>query len=94
MLETPLMSSSYFTASADYSVLIGKFHDDNGYAGYMLANYSDPLDYQSAELTMSFNANRLLVFSNGSKQVVEIPDGVYTCTLAEGEGQFVIPFNV
>jgi len=93
MLENPLMSSKYVEASADFSVLIGKFVDDNGYNGYMLANYSDPLDFQDANLTMNFNANRLLVFANGTKEVVEISDGVYECNLIEGEGRFVIPFN-
>lgn len=94
MLENPIVKSSYFTASADYSVLIGKFHDDNGYNGYMLANYSDPLDYQDANLTMTFNANRLLVFANGTSEVVTLTDGTYTCKLGPGEGRFVIPYNV
>lgn len=95
MLENAIGRSDYFTASADYSVLIGKFHDDNGYCGYMLANYSDPLDYRDAELTITFNANRLLVCADGeAPKVVEIPDGVYKTTLSYGAGEFVIPFNV
>lgn len=94
-LENPIVTSDYFTAEADYSVLIGKFHDDNGYNGYMLVNYSDPLDYQDAELTMNFNANRLLVCADGkAPTVAELADGVYKTKLSYGAGQFVIPFNV
>lgn len=93
MLENALSKSGYFTARADYSALVGKFRDEKGYNGYMIANYSDPMDNQTSNLRMEFNANRLLVCSGGEEKVVEIPDGVYTCALGAGEGQFVVPFN-
>ena len=93
MLQSPLTTSDYFAATADYNALVGQFTDKDGYKGYMLANFSDPLDNQSTNITLTFNANKILVFANGTEEIVSIPEGVYTCELKPGEGRFVVPFN-
>lgn len=94
LLSSHMTSSEYFSATANVDTLIGQFHDANGYKGYMVANMSDPLEYYTDRVSMTFNANRVLVYGNGSSEVVKIPTGVYTFNLQEGEGRFLIPFNV
>lgn len=93
-LKSPMLSSEYFLADADYNVLVGQFHDENGYKGYMVTNFSDPLDNHTPEVKMSFNANKALVYWGGKCEVADLENGNYTFTMQEGEGRFIIPFHV
>lgn len=94
MLKTHMTSSEYFTATANADTVVGQFHDENGYKGYMVANLSDPMDAITDTVSMTFNANRVLVYTGGQCKTVEIPTGVYTFNLEEGGGAFLIPYNV
>lgn len=93
MLKTHMTSSEYFTATANADTVIGQFHDANGYKGYMVAGLTDPMEDITDTVSMTFKANRVLVYTGGQSKVVEIPTGVYTFNLDAGDGAFLIPFN-
>lgn len=72
--------------------IVGVFKDENGYDGFMLVNFSDPLYDASNTVTMELRgATRAVVYIKGQKQIVNLTDGTYTVTLEPGEGQFIIP---
>ena len=59
-----------------------------------MAGLTDPMEDITDTVSMTFNANRVLVYTGGQSKVVEIPTGVYTFNLDAGGGAFLIPFNV
>ena len=94
MLQTAMTSSEHFTATANVDTLIGQFHDENGYKGYMVANMRDPMDPVRSTVSMEFNANRVMVFSKDGYETVELNNGKYTFNLEAGDGKFLVPYNV
>lgn len=72
--------------------IVGVFRDENGYDGFLLVNFSDPLYNCTNDVTIQFRgATKAVVYVKGQQQIVNLTDGVYTATLEPGEGQFIIP---
>ena len=94
MLTTCMTSSDDFAVTSNVDSLVGQFHDSNGYKAYMVTNINDPIANVMSTVTMTFNANRVLVYGDGQCTVVEIPTGEYKFKINSGEGRFIIPFNV
>lgn len=81
-----------FTSTED--AILGVFKDENGYDGFMLVNFSDPLDNKENTVTLELRgATRAVVYIQGESQIVDLADGTYTATLQPGEGQFIIPLG-
>ena len=79
-----------FTSTED--AILGTFKDANGYDGFMLVNFSDPLYDKENTVTLELRgATRAVVYIKGEPQTVELDNGTYTVTLQPGEGQFIIP---
>lgn len=93
LLTTHMRQSDDFAVTSNMDALVGQFHDANGYKGYMVSRISDPMDGLMSTTSMTFNATRVLVYANGTCEIVEIPTGVYEFTMEAGEGRFIIPFN-
>lgn len=80
--------------SSTEDAILGVFTDENGYDGFMLVNFSDPLYNEENTVTLEFRgATRAVVYILGEGQVVDLVDGTYTVTLQPGEGQFIIPLS-
>lgn len=72
--------------------IIGIFKDANGYDGFLLVNFSDPLYDCTDTVNLQFRgATRAVVYIGGEQQIVELADGAYNVTLQPGEAQFIIP---
>lgn len=74
--------------------IMGVFKDENGYDGFMLVNFADPVYDRENTVTVEFRgATRAMVYIKGEPQMVDLVDGTYTVTLESGEGQFIIPLS-
>ena len=81
-----------FTSTED--AIMGVLKDDNGYEGFMLVNFADPLYNRENTVELKFNgATRAIVYIKGQPQNVDLVEGTYTVTLEPGEGQFIIPLS-
>ncbi len=70
--------------------LVSEFKDEEGRYGYMVTNFTDPIDNQSDSVTVTLkDAEEALVYQNG-KVATKIASGA-TITLNAGEGAFIIP---
>ena len=73
-------------------LVVGEMIDGNDNHGYMLVGYDDPLNGKSTEVQMTFDgAAGFIVYRGGERTLVEAVNGVFSATLAAGEGVFVIP---
>ena len=93
LLSDCMTESEDFEVTSNLDALVGQFHDQNGYKGYMVTRVSDPMDGLTGTLSMTFNASHALVYEGGECKTVEIPSGVYKFSLEAGEGKFIIPYN-
>ena len=74
------------------NMIIGCFEDGNGNDGFMITNYSNPVDLKEAKVDIDFGEKtRAIVYKNGVKYVVNLIDGHYKTTINGGDGHFVIP---
>lgn len=79
-----------FTSTED--AILGTFKDANGYDGFMLVNFSDPLYDKENTVTLELRgATRAVVYIKGEPQTVDLVNSTYSVTLQPGEGQFIIP---
>ena len=80
------------SVTATEDAIIGVFRDENGYDGFLLVNFSDPLyDCTNTVELQLRGATRAMVYVKGQQQIVDLTDGTYQVTLEPGEGQFIIP---
>lgn len=79
--------------TATENTIIGCFKDGDGNNGYMITNYSNPIDLKASEVDIDFgDATRALVYANGVQTAVNLKNGHYKATINGGDGHFVIPF--
>ena len=73
--------------------LIGYFVDDKGRNGYMVANFSDPVNGVTnvVELEMKDYA-KALVYIDGEEVCADVIGGKLRIVLPKGEGAFVVPY--
>ena len=79
----------------DRDTLFGYFTDVDAREALMLVNYNETSSAQNDTVKISFDASRYRycqVYRGGSKQIVELSDGVLELELGIGEGVFVIPY--
>ena len=68
--------------------------DENDNYMYMAMNALDPSLTTEETVTMAFSGyTHVLVYTNGTFEVVELSNGSYVATLTPGEAVFVIPYN-
>ncbi len=71
----------------------GVFEDKDGRQGFLVVNFTDPGKKMTNTVTMTLeNASHAIVVKNGESTVEKVNGGKLTLTMAEGEGDFVIPF--
>ncbi len=82
------------SASADHNALISRFTDEKGNEGYMVVNYGDPGENQSAAITLELDdCNEAIIYKNGKPQTITVKGNKLTVTLTAGEGAYVIPYK-
>lgn len=86
--------TSVFTAGLPY--VMGRMVDGNGNEGFMIANYTVPSEAKEGDvykMTLNFKkgVNKLIVWQNGQKNVVDV-NGSYELELKLGGGAFVVPY--
>lgn len=80
------------SVTTDRDLIVGEMIDGNGNHGYMLVGYDDPLKGNSTQVSMTFDgAYGFIVYSSGVRTLVKATNGVFSTTLAAGDGVFVIP---
>ena len=76
----------------DENLIVGCFEDDEGVKGYMLTNYSNPVDFKDSLVDIAFeNKTRAIVCKDGEQYLVELLDGHYRTIIKGGDGHFIIP---
>ncbi|MBR1967783.1 MAG: hypothetical protein IKA11_00100 [Clostridia bacterium] len=79
--------------TATENAIIGCFKDNEGNNGYMITNYSNPIDLKDSDVDIDFgSATRAWVYANGECKAVKLEGGHYKATIGGGNGYFVIPF--
>ena len=80
------------SVNSDENLLIGCFCDKKGNFGYMITNYSDPLDLKDAFIEIDFGKNeKAFIYSKSTNCCVKLMNGVFKIKLEGGNGVFVIP---
>jgi len=88
---TKLTACSVNTGAALVTEL---YDDENDNYMYMAMNALDPSLTTEETVTMAFSGyTHVLVYTNGTFEVVELSKGSYVATLTPGEAVFVIPYN-
>ncbi len=73
--------------------LIGHFVDDKGRNGYMVANFSDPIDGVTNVIELGMkNYTKALVYIEGEEVCADVIGGKLRIVLPKGEGAFVVPY--
>ena len=81
-------------ASSDTDAIIGCFTNKDGYQGFMVVNFSEPLGGTKNKVTLMLDGvNRAVVFIDGAPSEKTIDDGKLVLELNKGEGVFVVPYN-
>ncbi len=87
-------------AVCSQDTLIGVLADGNGFDGYVVVNYTHPSEQNlSDEISLDFSGCReLLVYVKGEETLLtreseQFSNGIFTATLAPGEGLFIIPLQ-
>ena len=77
----------------DRDLVVGEMVDEKGNHGYLLVGYDDPLNKNETKVEMTFDgAAGFIVYRGGVRTLVEAQEGgVFSATLAAGEGVFIIP---
>lgn len=102
--ENPLYKDLQFNAKkidiieeavCSEDTLIGRFTGKNDEIGLMVTNFSDPKDGKTdtVELTLK-EANKAIVYVNGTPSVMDVTEGKMTLELAAGAAAFVIPVEL
>jgi len=79
---------------AKEDALIGQF-DNGGQKAYMITNFAEPMLGKKNTVKMTFeNANAVVVYADGQRNVYRLIDGKAVFNLNIGEGVFAIPVNV
>ena len=74
--------------------LIGQF-DNGGQKAYIITNFAEPMLGKKNTVKMTFeNANAVVVYADGQRNVYRLIDGKAVFNLNIGEGVFAIPLNV
>jgi hypothetical protein len=77
---------------AEENLLVGCFLDKDGKDGYMLTNYSDPLNLKASTVELDFGDRKnAIVYRGGERFEAELESGRFSVRLYGGEGVFVIP---
>lgn len=80
--------------TADSSVILSQFVDENKNECFMLVNYSDPTEELSATVTLDLvDCDKVIVYRNGIAETADVSNGKFTETLPAGQGVFVIPYK-
>ena len=80
--------------SAAEDALIGQF-DNGGQKAYIITNFAEPMLGKKNTVKMTFeNANAVVVYADGQRNVYRLIDGKAVFNLNIGEGVFAIPLNV
>lgn len=76
-----------------YDTIISEMQDSENNKGYMVVNYSEPSQNltDSVSLTFEDQIQKVIIYHNGVKTVVNVKDNALTLNLAAGEGAFVYP---
>ncbi len=88
------------SAICSQDTLIGVLEDEKGFDGYTVVNYTHPSqDKLEDEISLDFSSCReLIVYVKGeevklTRNDAQFKNGVFTATLAPGEGLFIIPIK-
>ncbi len=87
-------------AICSQDTLIGVLEDEEGFDGYVAVNYTHPsAQGLSDEISLDFSGCReLIVYTKGEKSLItredaQFKNGIFSATLAPGEGLFIIPLK-
>lgn len=81
--------------SSDGYSLVGLFSDKKGNEAVSVMNYSMPSHESSETVSLSFDGyDHAFIYKNGQKFDVILSGSRLSLTLANGEGAFVIPYNL
>ncbi len=87
-----LNSISAISSKQDY--IMGVMEDANGNEGFMLVNYSDLKSNIDSIVDFTFDgADRLMIWRDGKKEILELENNGVSLTLKQGEGMFMIPYK-
>ncbi len=85
-------SISKISSEQDY--LMGVMEDANGNEGFMLVNFSALKDNIDSVVDLTFSeADHLMIWRNGEKEILEIENNTISLTLSQGEGVFMVPYK-
>lgn len=74
--------------------LIGCFENEQGYEGYMVVNFTEPLFNIENKIDMTFRGvDKAIIYVNGEPCEKDLKDGKLELTLGGGEGAFVVPYK-
>ena len=75
--------------------LVGCFENEDGYQGFIVANFDQPKSTFKNTVTLNFRGgvNKAIVYVKGVPQTVDLTDGKLTHELKAGEGLFVVPYK-
>ena len=76
---------------------MGRMVDSNGNEGFMIANYTIPSEAKEGEtykMTLNFKKgiNKMIIWQNGEKKIVDVSGNSYELELKLGGGAFVLPY--
>ncbi len=98
---TTVESTEYLkNAICSQDTLIGVLENEKGFDAYVAVNYTHPSEQNlNDEISLDFSGCReLLVYINGEEMLLtrdseQFKNGIFTATLAPGEGLFIIPLK-
>ena len=93
-LKTKTLTS---VSSAGLPYIMGRMVDSNGNEGFMIANYTVPSEAKEGEtykMTLNFKKgiNKMIIWQNGEKKIVDVSGNSYELELKLGGGAFVLPY--
>ena len=81
-------------ATCTQDTVIGGFNDKFGNNGYMIVNYTDPMNNKFDKVEIEFeNVKKVAVYKEGIETKYSISGNKLSFTLIPGEGAFVITFD-
>ena len=80
--------------SAEQDTVIGCFENADGYQGFIIANFDEPLSDKTDKVTLKFDGgiNKAIVYENGNPKKYDISADGLTVELNAGDGVFVVPY--